>query len=83
MQELIQGEAELDDEENDESFDEETGEVRARKARPNGGLEDDSSEEEGDEDEEAAAAVCPLTHPLTCNADPELGSRRLYYRRRR
>ena len=57
MRDLIQGEAELDDEENDESFDEETGEVRPLKARDNGAL-DDSSEEEDDDDEEAARAVC-------------------------
>jgi transcription elongation factor SPT6 len=55
---LIEGEAELDDEENDESFDEETGEARPGKARRNGDM-DDSSEEDDDEDddEEAARAV--------------------------
>jgi transcription elongation factor SPT6 len=55
---LIQGEAELDDEENDESFDEETGEVRTRKDVENGSLDDSSEEEEDDDDEEAVRAVC-------------------------
>lgn len=56
MRDLINGEAELDDEENDESFDEETGEPKSAKQRLNGDL-DDSSEEEDDDDEEAARAV--------------------------
>lgn len=63
---LIQGEAELDDEENDDSFDEETGEVRPRKDMEDGSLEDSSEEEEDDDDEEAARAVCfsvPLPSP--------------------
>ena len=55
---LIQGEAELDEEENDESFDEETGEARPRKEVENGSLDDSSEEEEDDDDEEAARAVC-------------------------
>ena len=54
---LIEGEAELDDEENDESFDEETGEVTRRTNGVNGHLDDSSEEEEDDEDEEAARAV--------------------------
>ena len=57
MQDLINGEAELDDEENDESFDEDTGEPR-QKQKDNGTIEDSSEEEEDDDDEEAAAAVC-------------------------
>lgn len=56
MQDLIQGEAELDEEENEDSFDEETGEARTKKRIPNGDL-DDSSEEEDDDDEEAARAI--------------------------
>ncbi|TVY84007.1 Transcription elongation factor SPT6 [Lachnellula suecica] len=56
MRDLIQGEAELDDEENDESFDEETGEPRPQKGKQNGHL-DDSSEEEDDDDEEAEREV--------------------------
>lgn len=53
---MINGEAELDDEENDESFDEDTGEARPSKQRDPD--LDDSSEEEDDDDEEAARAVC-------------------------
>ncbi|KAG9246272.1 SH2 domain-containing protein [Calycina marina] len=52
---LIDGEVDVEDEENDESFDED-GEVRPRKERNNGDL-DDSSEEEDDDDEEAARQV--------------------------
>ncbi len=56
MQDLISGEAVLDDdEENDDSFDEDAGEARPGKQR-NPDL-DDSSEEEDDDDEEAARAV--------------------------
>ena len=58
---LIRGEAELDEEEVDESFDEETGEVRRKASGLNGGnhgLDDSSEEEEDDEDEEAAREVC-------------------------
>lgn len=57
---LIQGEAELDDDEADESFDEETGEVRRKSSGLNGannGLDDSSEEEEDDEDEEAVREV--------------------------
>lgn len=58
---LIRGEAELDEEEADESFDEETGEVRRKASGLNGAnhhLDDSSEEEEDDEDEEAAREVC-------------------------
>lgn len=54
---LIEGEAELDDEENEESFDEETGEARKRTNGVNGHLDDSSEEEEDDDDEDAARAV--------------------------
>ncbi|KAI4212210.1 MAG: hypothetical protein LQ351_005080 [Letrouitia transgressa] len=59
---LISGEAELDPEEEDESFDEETGEVRRKTNGVNGvngvnGYLDDSSEEEDEDDEEAAREV--------------------------
>lgn len=60
---LIQGEAELDEEEADESFDEETGETRRKSSGLSGanhGLEDSSEEEEDDEDEEAAREVSIL-----------------------
>ena len=59
LYDLIQGEAELGDESDDESFDEETGELRKKlngARRRNENL-DDSSEEESDDDEEAARAV--------------------------
>jgi len=65
LEDLIQGEAELGDESDDESFDEDTGEARRKSngaKRRNGNL-DDSSEEESDDDEEAARAVsamCPV-----------------------
>lgn len=58
MRDLISGEADVDDEENDESFDEETGEARPAKVR-NGHMSDSSEEEDDDDDEEAARAVCP------------------------
>ncbi|KAI9813582.1 MAG: Transcription elongation factor spt6 [Pycnora praestabilis] len=54
---LISGEAELDDEENEESFDEETGEAIPRTNGANGGLDDSSEEEDDDDDEEAARLV--------------------------
>ncbi|MCJ1290843.1 Transcription elongation factor spt6 [Xylographa carneopallida] len=56
---LIQGEADVADESDDESFDEETGEVRRKTNGTNGvnGHLDDSSEEEDDDDEEAARAI--------------------------
>lgn len=60
LRDLIVGEAELDDDdEGDESFDEETGEIRRSTNGKNGvnGHLDDSSEEEDDDDEEAAQAV--------------------------
>ena len=56
---LIHGEAELD-EDDDESFDEETGEVHRRLKGLNGNngrVQDSSEEEEDDDDEEAARAV--------------------------
>jgi len=58
MRDLIQREAELDDEESDDSFDEEMGEERPGKERQNGHMDDSSEEEDDDDDEEAARAVC-------------------------
>ena len=53
---LIEGEAELDDEEAEESYDEGTGEPMGRdKDRANGAAMQDSSEEEDDDDDEEAA----------------------------
>jgi transcription elongation factor SPT6 len=60
---LIEREVDVDDDEVDESFDEETGEVRPKTNGVNGGgfhFEDSSEEEDDDDDEEAARAVCPL-----------------------
>lgn len=61
---LIIGEAELDSQEEDESFDEETGEARRKTNGVNGvnGHIDDSSEEEDDDDDEEAAAAVSLTN---------------------
>lgn len=61
--ELILGEADVDEEEEDESFDEETGEV-SRKTNGskdangiNGHMDDSSEEDDDDDDEEAAREV--------------------------
>ena len=54
---LIEGEAELDDEEIDLSFDEETESSKRRANGTSGDLQDSSEEEEDDDDEEAARAV--------------------------
>lgn len=59
IRDLIDGEADLDDDEDGESVDEETGEP-VRRDRPNRQRLDDSSEEEDDDDdEEEAAKVSP------------------------
>ncbi|ORY65465.1 SH2 domain-containing protein [Pseudomassariella vexata] len=55
MRDLVMGEAELGSEEDDESFDEETGEARERNRDRN--MDDSSEEEEEDEDEEEARKV--------------------------
>ena len=62
LRDLIIGEAELDDDEGEESFDEETGEAYRRtngSKAANGvnGHMDDSSEEDDDDDEEAERLV--------------------------
>ena len=59
---LISGEVDVDSQEEDESFDEETGEVRRKTNGTNGvnGHLDDSSEEEDDDDDEEAAAAVSL-----------------------
>jgi transcription elongation factor SPT6 len=63
MRDLIDGEAELNDEEDDESFDEEAGEPRARDR--NKMLDDSSEEDEDDEDEEEARRVWTLCTPAS------------------
>jgi transcription elongation factor SPT6 len=83
FRDLIDGDVEVDDEENDESFDEETGEVRTRNSAQNGHIDDSSEEEEDDDDEEAALAVCltflgvMLLAPI---AESVLGPSRFYHR---
>jgi hypothetical protein len=61
---LIDGEAQLDDEEDDESFDEETGDVNPR-TNKGAELEDSSEEDEDDDDEEEARRVCQNPYPTT------------------
>lgn len=63
---LIRGEADVDDEEGDESFDEETGEVIRKSNGVNGvnrTIDDSSEEDEDDEDEDAVRAVGQPTPP--------------------
>jgi hypothetical protein len=63
---LIEGEAFLDEEENDESFDEETGEVRQAHGTGSGPYGDSSEEDDDEEDdEEAARAVCGPIAPMS------------------
>ncbi|KAI9719067.1 MAG: Transcription elongation factor spt6 [Candelaria pacifica] len=57
IQGFFHNEAELGDEEDDESFDEETGEPTAKTKALNGNMVDSSEEDDDDDDEEAAAAV--------------------------
>jgi hypothetical protein len=57
LRDLIDGEAELDDEEDDESFDEETGDAREPRKPRNGAMDDSSEEDEDDDDEEEARRV--------------------------
>ena len=86
---LIIGEAELDDDEADESFDEDTGEVR-RKVNGkngvngvNGHLSDSSEEDEDDDDEEAARAVREGFIVDEEEEDPETRKRRRQERKKR
>lgn len=55
--ELIDDRALEDEDEDDESIDEETGDVRERPNGANNRFEDSSEEDEDDDDEEAAAEV--------------------------
>lgn len=62
LRDLIDGQAELDDED-EESYDEETGEIRKKSHGANGvngHLDDSSEEDEDDDDEEAAREVNAL-----------------------
>lgn len=60
---LLDVSAELGSEEEDEDFDDETGEARHRPNGTNGAV-DDSSEEDEDEDDEEAARAVSLLDPL-------------------
>lgn len=88
---LIDGEAELDSEEDDGSFDEDAGEVR-RKTNGNtatngtNGRFDDSSEEDEDDDDEEAARIVSLDdlQLWSCfSLTNTLGPGRIHRRRRR
>ncbi|TRX93382.1 hypothetical protein FHL15_005657 [Xylaria flabelliformis] len=57
MRDLVIGEAELDDEEDDESFDEETGETREKNRNRDQDMNDSSEEEDDDDDEEEMQKV--------------------------
>ncbi|KAI1160279.1 transcription elongation factor SPT6 [Nemania serpens] len=57
MRDLVIGEAELDDEEDDDSFDEETGETRAKNRNRDQNMNDSSEEEDDDDDEEEMQKV--------------------------
>lgn len=81
---LIDDRAILDDEEDDESLDGETGEVRKSTNGANGHFDDSSEEEEDDDDEEAAAEVgLPQIYTfLGAGIDIALGCKRFHRRRR-
>jgi hypothetical protein len=80
MEALIDDRASIGDEEDDESFDEETGEVRQKSNGAGGGRFEDSSEEEDDDDDEAAAAEVsdPATHAENFLSNLVLGCERLH-----
>ncbi|KAL8904347.1 MAG: hypothetical protein Q9207_003326 [Kuettlingeria erythrocarpa] len=82
---LIVGEAEIDSQEEDESFDEETGEVRRRANGVNGinGHLDDSSEEEDDDDDEEAVAAVRKDFIVEDDDEPEERERRRRERKKR
>ena len=68
MRDLIDNTAELDDEEEDESFDEDTGEPRQRNRNRNPqDLDDSSEEDEDDDDEEEVRKVRPQALDPLCN----------------
>lgn len=54
---LVMGEADVDSEEEDESYDEDTGEARERPRKPREHVDDSSEEEDDDDDEEEIAKV--------------------------
>ncbi|KAL8859043.1 MAG: hypothetical protein Q9178_004524 [Gyalolechia marmorata] len=82
---LISGEVDVDSQEEDESFDEETGEVRRKTNGANGvnGHLDDSSEEEDDDDDEEAAAAVRKDFIVEDDEEPEERERRRRERKKR
>lgn len=82
MSHLIEGEAVLDEEE--EEYDEETGEVRKVSGAGENHFHDSSEEDDDvDEDEEAAREVSASHYPLSVNALTGcIGPGRFYCRRR-
>ncbi|KAL8801275.1 MAG: hypothetical protein Q9182_004582 [Xanthomendoza sp. 2 TL-2023] len=82
---LISGEAEIDSQEEDDSFDEETGEVKPKRNGVNGinGHLEDSSEEEDDDDDEEAAAAVRKDFIVEDDEEPEERERRRRERRKR
>lgn len=87
MRDLISGEAELgSEEEDDQSFDEETGEPRQKKGHVDVDMDDSSEEEEDDDDAEAARAVCSNNWSSHVSSKRQLliifsGQGRLHHRR--
>lgn len=77
MDALIDDRAVLDDEE-DESFDEETGDVKTKSNGANGRFDDSSEEDDDDEDEEAAAEVSVPAPLQFSDLNPVTGSQRLH-----
>ncbi|KAL8935950.1 MAG: hypothetical protein Q9216_005181 [Gyalolechia sp. 2 TL-2023] len=82
---LISGEAELDSQEEDDSFDEDTGEVRHKSNGVNGinGRIEDSSEEEDDDDDEEAAAAIRKDFIVEDDEEPEERERRRREKKKR
>lgn len=77
MADLIHGEADVgSDEEDDQSFDEETGDPRPRKEGKDIDMDDSSEEEDDDDDEEAARAVREGFIVDEDDDEPEEGERR-------
>lgn len=75
---FIEDTAEVDEDENEDSFDEETGEVRDRSNRDRKHFDDSSEDDDDDDDEEAAAEVRSCSRllllgllPLTCDRSPK------------
>ena len=93
LYDLIQGEADVGDESDDESFDEVTGDPKRNQNGANGAngrLDDSSEEEDDDDDEEAARAVSDMpgehyltSRPLLIILGFTIGTRGIHRGRRR